>query len=547
MTRGRVVVLLFAALLFFWDLGGHDLWAPDEPYFAEGAREMVVDGKWAVPHVNGKITTDKPPLFFWLIAIFSIPLGTVTELTARLPSALAAIGTIALTMRMAARAYGERIGTLAGLILATTYLFWEKARWSQTDAVLCFLIWVALSALVAHRSSPEGSAGRATGVIFWAAAALAVLDKGPVGLLLPVGIALVLLAIERDLRRWRTFAPFLGPIVFAGIIGAWMIFATVGSGGEYSVWGALKEHFIMRGVRGMHHEQPFWYFGEVLPPNLMPWTGLLPGALVLAWRRRGPADRFGLVVVLFVIIFFSISTEKRELYALPAVPAVAMLTAALVGHFVARGRDGDLEPRMSTRWFTLGHGFTCGLMLAIGLVVPFLAPHHHEVPPGLMVEAILLGALLALAGGAGLYLVRARRYIGAVIAPATGFAVLYLIIVTVVYPEFEDRKSGRPLAQRVVELTEGTEAPVLAYRIDNVPRLIAFYSPGLYTLETADPEVLRSHLARPDEAWVVMDGKYLGDIPQDLRERIVIAHDTRLARQPILILSNGRRDGVDRP
>lgn len=87
----RLAVLLAATVLFLWQLGEHDLWAPDEPYFAEGAREMVVDGRWTVPHVNGKVSPDKPPLFFWLIALFSLPLGTVTSFTARLPSALAAL------------------------------------------------------------------------------------------------------------------------------------------------------------------------------------------------------------------------------------------------------------------------------------------------------------------------------------------------------------------------------------------------------------------------------------------------------------------------
>ena len=57
-------LLIGAAVLFFWFLGGHDLWAPDEPFFAEGAREMVVDGQWLVPHVNGVVNNHKPPLFF---------------------------------------------------------------------------------------------------------------------------------------------------------------------------------------------------------------------------------------------------------------------------------------------------------------------------------------------------------------------------------------------------------------------------------------------------------------------------------------------------
>ncbi|MCP4658726.1 MAG: hypothetical protein GY856_25220, partial [bacterium] len=75
-------VLLLALVLFGWNLWGYDLWAPDEPYFGEGAREMIADGHWLVPHVNGEVTTDKPPLFFWLIALFSLPFGSVSSLTA---------------------------------------------------------------------------------------------------------------------------------------------------------------------------------------------------------------------------------------------------------------------------------------------------------------------------------------------------------------------------------------------------------------------------------------------------------------------------------
>src|SRR5438093_1254910 len=153
-----------AAFLGLWNLWGYDLWAPDEPYFAEGAREMLADGQWAVPHVNGTITTDKPPLFFWIIALLSLPAGRVTPLTARLPSALAGLGSVVLAMRLARRAAaapgtarlapeapavsGEADAGLAGLGLATTHLHWDKARSAQIDALLAFLILAALSAFV---------------------------------------------------------------------------------------------------------------------------------------------------------------------------------------------------------------------------------------------------------------------------------------------------------------------------------------------------------------------------------------------------------------
>ena len=140
-----------------------------------------------VTHVNGKVNTHKPPFFFWLIALLSLPLGRVTSLTARLPSAFASLGTVAMTLRLGRRGSSERTAVLAVFILATSYLFWDKARSVQIDAVMCCLIWVALSAFEAWRAGDLD--GRRAGLIFWAAAALAVLAKGPVGLLLPLGIA----------------------------------------------------------------------------------------------------------------------------------------------------------------------------------------------------------------------------------------------------------------------------------------------------------------------------------------------------------------------
>ena len=538
MTPRRWVLLVAAVLFLAW-LGGHDLWAPDEPYFAEGAREMVADGRWAVPHVNGVVTTDKPPLFFWLIALFSLPFGEVTSWTARLPSALAGLGTVALTMRLGARFFGPRTAALAGAVLATTYLFWEKARWSQTDSVLCFLIWVALSAFVAFRSGELD--GRRAGLIFWLAAALAVLDKGPVGFLLPLGIALCVLITDRKLGSWRRLAPITGPLLFAVILGAWVLFTIFGDDSGYSVWGALREHFVDRGIHGMHHKQPPWYFLEVLPVVLMPWTALVPGALVLAWRRRRlPADRFLLVAALFVVAFFSISTEKRELYALPAVPAFALMTAAFVGRLCGwREPALDVLPAPGRRWLTVGQSILGGLLVLVGAAMPLVADRAPELGPTL---PWVLAALFVAAGGATLWFALRRRLLHAALAPAAGLALLYLLVAALVYPRFEPRKSARPFALRIAEVTAASRAadmPVVAYDLGNLPEPFAYYTKGMYTVETDDPEVLRRHLERPERVFAVVNGERLEPLPGELRRRLGVIDSTRLSRRDVLLVTNG--------
>jgi fatty-acid desaturase len=47
-----------------------------------------------VPHVNGRVYSEKPPLHFWAIAAASYLTGGVTEVSARLPAACAATLTL---------------------------------------------------------------------------------------------------------------------------------------------------------------------------------------------------------------------------------------------------------------------------------------------------------------------------------------------------------------------------------------------------------------------------------------------------------------------
>lgn len=535
MRRRRAAVVALAATLFLWQLGGHDLWAPDEPYFGEGAREMMVDGEWWVPHVNGVVTTDKPPLFFWTIALFSLPAGEVNGWTARLPSALAALGTLLLVLRLAARRWGERTAWLAGVVLATTLMFWDKARWAQIDSLLCFLIWVALSAFEAWRAGE--AAGRRAGSLFWLAAALAVLAKGPVGLLLPLGIALVTLGVDRRLGDWRRFAPFAGPLVFALVAGAWMVAATVSAAGEYSVWGALREHFVERGLHGMHHRQPPWYYLTVLPVQLLPWTGLVPGALLLAWRRRDdPTARFLLAAAAFVVAFFSISTEKRELYVLPAVPAFALLVAASVAA-VAFRPAAEAPPGVGRRWLIAAQAASGWLLGLVGAALPFAAAGRDEVPAWI---AGTVAAVLLATGAAVLWGCR-RSLPTAVLAPAAGFAAAYLVVVSFAYPALEPRKSARPFAQLIAMATAEARAggePVMTHDLSNLPEAFAFYGDGFYTVPVEDPRAIARHLRRGGEAWAVIRRDTLEALAPEVRARVIVVAEDRLSRRDVLLVTN---------
>jgi len=531
-VKASRAVLVLAAVLFICNIWGYDLWAPDEPFFGEGAREMVVDGEWLVTHVNGKVNTHKPPFFFWLIALLSLPFGRVTSLTARLPSALASLGTVAMTLRLGRRGSSERTAVLAAFILATSYLFWDKARSVQIDAVMCCLIWVALSAFEAWRAGDLD--GRRAGLIFWASTACAVLAKGPVGLLLPLGIALVTLAVDREIGRWRGFAPLTGPLLFAAICGIWVVATMLWGPAEYSVWGALKEHFVDRGIHGMHHAQPWWYYAKVLPPQLLPWTFLVPGALVLAWRRRDRMDRFLLVTVIFVVLFFSISTEKRTLYVLPAFPAFALMTARFVGAFLG----WDEGTKMSRRWITVGQSFLAGLLTLLGVAAPFAAQRVDEVPSWVI---FALAGLLLATGLSTLSAIIKKNTFAAAISPGVGFATAFLFVAMLVYPMANSFKSSREFAYVIAKKTAPAQVAgqeVLAFDLGNLPIHYAFYTNGIYTVETKEIADLARHLDRDEQVFALANAKRLDELPPAIRERIEIIATTHASRRDVALISN---------
>jgi 4-amino-4-deoxy-L-arabinose transferase-like glycosyltransferase len=331
----------------------------------------------------------------------------------------------------------------------------------------------------------------------------------------PVGIALATLAADRRLGAWREFAPASGPAVFAAIVGAWAAAATFGSGGEYSLWAALREHAIDRAVHGMHHLRPPWYYLTTLPVDLMPWTALVPGALVLAWRgRREPADRLLLAHAAFVVVFFSIPTEKRDLYVLPAFPAFAILVARLL---VRAGGDARLAWR--------------------GVLAPQLVVGSLFLFAG-------AGAVLAAGGAVIVWGALARRLRVASRGTAAAAAAAYLAVASIALPALDPVKSARAFTERVARRTQayrdgGGELP--AYWLKNLPEAFAFYSGGMYTREILDPALLVEHLDRDEPVFALANGDKLELLPEEARGWIEVVDEARLSRMRALLITNGGR------
>jgi 4-amino-4-deoxy-L-arabinose transferase-like glycosyltransferase len=294
---------------------------------------MLRSGDWLFPRVGGDLYADKPPLYFWLLAVSLAATGSL-RVGFLLPSLLAGLGTVWLVYDLLRRARGREVAFAGAFMLVLTFQFTWQARQAQIDGVLCFLTTLGLYGLLRHLLL-----GLARGwyLLGWAAAGLGVITKG-VGFL-PLLLLLPFAVLVR--RGWRSRAPRIGALSIAGLftmllsIGLWfvpMVVAT-SAGGELEAYRdeILFQQTVTRYAEAWHHHAPFWYYVvEVVPFLWLPLIALVPW-LWPRWREalRGRDTLVAVLLswVLLVLVFFSASSGKRGVYILPAVPALAMAAA----------------------------------------------------------------------------------------------------------------------------------------------------------------------------------------------------------------------------
>ena len=221
MTRlgAALLVTAVSGLVVLPPLGQRTLATNDEVRFTLLARDMIERGVWFDVQIRGTQYRNKPPLYPWSIAGLSLLRGRITEGTAQAPVAVAAIGSVLFTFLLGDRLFSRRAGLWAALILATSYGFFALSQLSLPDLiVVCFQTMAGYAFWRAVREPPA----RGALVGFYAALALAVFAKGPVGLLplLPAAIWLWSEHGPRGVAR-GLWSP-VGAAVFALVTLIWL-------------------------------------------------------------------------------------------------------------------------------------------------------------------------------------------------------------------------------------------------------------------------------------------------------------------------------------
>lgn len=355
-------IALVAVGLIGSDLGRRVLANNDEARFPLLAQDILARGDWLWPRLNGVVYRNKPPLLAWLIALASWPGGRVTQLTAVLPSAVAAVACVLLVYAIARDLFGVRAGRVAALVAMTTQGLFFHAHLALPDVLMTCFMTASLWMLVRMGQGRPGP----WWIGFYGFAGLAFWAKGPAGLL-PLAVGLVHGVMTRSRRTWSLrLAPGL-PLVL-GIIAPWWLL------------GALADRRAMTDV--VMVDNLAWYLprstglAAVIAPlrnalvALAPWVLLAPPAIwaaVASGRRRDDRDWLRLLEIWIGVlaVLIGLSHQQRGRYYVPLVAPVSILIGWWLADAMARH-----EGRLIRRAFVV----TWALCAVV-----FVAGYHQEM------------------------------------------------------------------------------------------------------------------------------------------------------------------------
>jgi 4-amino-4-deoxy-L-arabinose transferase-like glycosyltransferase len=301
---------------------------PDEGRYTDIARWMVLSGDWLIPRLNGLPFIQKPPLYFWLEAM-GIAVGGTGVLVCRWVSLAGSLVTAYAVYRFIRPRFDERAARWTVVVLVMSLFFFATAQFASLDMLVstCITCTILLAVEAAEAQEAREKTARTRWLAAYAIAALGVLAKGLIGIVIP-GLVFVLWALAT--RRPRAILSAIrldGLVLFALIAVPWFVLV------EQRIPGFLRyffihNHFERYAETGFNNPRGAWFYFAVVLLGTLPWALTLYPATRAALARSGPArdaSMLGLIMALVVLGFFSIPTSKLPGYVLPCAPALAIL------------------------------------------------------------------------------------------------------------------------------------------------------------------------------------------------------------------------------
>lgn len=518
MIARAALVAGLAAALVLPSIGQRVIASGDEARFAILAQDMLARGTWFDARVRDQRYRNKPLLYPWAIKVLSMPQGRVTETTAQVPVAVAAVAAVFFTTLLGQQLFSPTAGVAAGVVTATSYAFFAHSQILLPDMLV---VAFGLGALCAFRAAVQRPLDTRALTAFYAAVALGVAAKGPVGLL-PVLVAGVWLLTEHGARGLKRLGSWPGALAFVVITGAWLL-PYLFAGSRSFARGVVWDDWLAWYVGG---PQPVAALSKLLDAakGFLPWTTLLVLPLLAARRHwREGAYRFALVALIVPFVTVLLALHHRERYWLPIYPAAALL----VGWWCDRASVGRSRATVVVACLTAAT--TLG---AIGaLASPWFDPAQRAlVAASGWKAAALAGGVLAVAGYA-CWMLLAGRPRALVAGVALGTAAL-LVGGGRLYDRWQTRSEDYPaLAALAERYAEGGDLGITGGRFFSID----FYL-GRALTPLRSPSDLETWLTRPDRPVVVATGRAWSSMRSQVRTDVEVVDGLPVRSQPMLLL-----------
>jgi 4-amino-4-deoxy-L-arabinose transferase-like glycosyltransferase len=412
--------LLMVIALYLTGLTRMGMVSTDEPRYAAIGRAMAQSGDWITPRLWGEPWFEKPALLYWMTAT-GFKLGLGDDLAPRLPVALLSVAFLIFFHRRLRGLFDDTVATGATAILATTGGWLAYSHVAVTDIPLAVFFSAAVLYALPLKETPQLTPQPANRVAAAIALGLAVLAKGlpPIVLFLPI--------LTLDYRNWRRWLLSWPIVAFTLVPLPWYVLCTLRNGWSFPYTFFIQHQFDRFRTDALQHVQPFWFYGPVFLLLLFPWFPLL----AIAFRRTGRDERTRALaaVVIFGLVFFSLSVNKLPGYVLPLLPG----TCALMGVALAATTNRD-------RWLIAPIALLGAFPLAISIVPHAVATSLHSTPIPWISGVLGLAAATAIGTACAVWL-RTRAFSAAIFLAAIGFFLTEIEV----FPALDQAASARPL------------------------------------------------------------------------------------------------------
>ncbi len=498
-------ILIIAALalaaffLFFFRLGSFALTDPDEVFYGQTSKEMLQRGEWLTPYLYGKPQFEKPILFYWLVEA-SYKIFGVNEFAARFPSAvLGLLGTI-VTYLLGAALFSRRAGIFSSLIAAANVEYIALSRACVTDMALAVFLGAGFLFFIYGYRKGRALPYAASSAFF----GLAVLTKGPIGILLPGAAILFFLFIRKDMKSIGKMPLVLMAFSFLAVTLPWYLAMYKGHGRVF-----IDEFFGFRHITRFLEPEHEWgvapyYNIPVLFAGFFPWSAFLPVAL---WQnvRKAFADKdddarlghsFLLLWFAAFFVFFSISSTKLPTYIFPVFIPASVMVGALWNELAGPGFTAVLK------WTRFAHFF---LLVAVGAIAVgayiFITRNYADI---VNIKSAVSGGLIFITGIALSFVFFIRnRFTGSLVLIAASCVAFLVNFSFSVLPAIEIHETSRLAAEKLKTLMKTDEAVGCE---SHYQRGIAFYT-GRFPADLDKHHELVKFLSRDKRVWAVLKEK----------------------------------------